>query len=50
MVSNEAIATIKPFAAALFVAAFFVIIMRAEYRRAVKTVLGAVLVWLGLRD
>lgn len=48
--TNETIAVVKPFIAALIVAVVFVILMRAEYRRAVKTVLGAVLVWLGLRE
>jgi len=48
--SNELIAVVKPFIAVVIVAVFFVIVMRAQYRRAVKTVLGAVLVWLGLRD
>jgi uncharacterized membrane protein len=48
--SNELIAIVKPFIAVVIVAVSFVIVMRAEYRRAVKTVLGAVLVWLGLRD
>ena len=48
--TNETIAVVKPFVAALIVAVVFVVLMRSEYRRAVKTVLGAVLVWLGLRD
>lgn len=48
--SNELIAVVKPFIAVIIVAVAFLIVMRAEYRRAVKTVLGAVLVWLGLRD
>ena len=48
--TNETLTVVKPFIAALIVAVVFVILMRAEYRRAVKTVLGAVLVWLGLRE
>ena len=48
--TNETITIVKPFAASLIVAVVFVVLMRAEYRRAVKTVLGAVLVWLGLRE
>jgi ABC-type polysaccharide/polyol phosphate export permease len=48
--TNETIAVVKPFAAALIVAVVFAVLMRSEYRKAVKTVLGAVLVWLGLRD
>ena len=48
--TNETLTVVKPFAAALIVAVVFVVLMRAEYRKAVKTVLGAVLVWLGLRD
>lgn len=48
--TNETLTVIKPFAAALLIAVAFVILMRAEYRKAVKTILGAVLVWLGLRD
>ncbi len=48
--TNETLTVVKPFIAVIIVAVAFVILMRAEYRRAVKTVLGAVLVWLGLRD
>lgn len=48
--TNETITVVKPFVAVAIVAVVFVILMRAEYRRAVKTVLGAVLVWLGLRE
>jgi uncharacterized membrane protein len=48
--TNETLTVVKPFAAVAIVAVVFVVLMRAEYRRAVKTVLGAVLVWLGLRD
>jgi uncharacterized membrane protein len=48
--SNETLTIVKPFVAVAIVAVSFVVLMRAEYRRAVKTVLGAVLVWLGLRD
>jgi uncharacterized membrane protein len=48
--TNETLTVVKPFIAVAIVAVVFVIVMRAEYRRAVKTVLGAVLVWLGLRE
>lgn len=48
--SNEVIVAIKPFIAVVAVAIVFVIIMRKEYRTAVKSILGAVLVWLGLRE
>jgi uncharacterized membrane protein len=48
--TNETLTVVKPFVAVAIVAVAFVIVMRAEYRRAVKTVLGAVLVWLGLRE
>ena len=48
--TNEEITIVKPFIAVAIVAVVFVVLMRSEYRRAVKTVLGAVLVWLGLRD
>ena len=48
--TNETITIVKPFVAVAIVAVVFVVLMRSEYRRAVKTVLGAVLVWLGLRD
>jgi hypothetical protein len=48
--SNETLTIVKPFIAVIIVAVAFVIVMRSEYRKAVKTVLGAVLVWLGLRD
>ena len=48
--TNEAITIVKPFVAVAIVAVVFVVLMRSEYRRAVKTVLGAVLVWLGLRE
>jgi uncharacterized membrane protein len=48
--TNETLTVVKPFIAVAIVAVVFVVLMRAEYRRAVKTVLGAVLVWLGLRD
>jgi uncharacterized membrane protein len=48
--TNEEITIVKPFVAVAIVAVVFVVLMRSEYRRAVKTVLGAVLVWLGLRE
>lgn len=48
--TNETITIVKPFIAVAIVAVVFVVLMRSEYRRAVKTVLGAVLVWLGLRE
>jgi uncharacterized membrane protein len=48
--TNETLTVVKPFIAVAIVAVVFVVLMRAEYRRAVKTVLGAVLVWLGLRE
>jgi uncharacterized membrane protein len=48
--TNETLTVVKPFIAVAIVAVVFVVLMRSEYRRAVKTVLGAVLVWLGLRD
>lgn len=48
--TNEEITVVKPFVAVAIVAVVFVVLMRSEYRRAVKTVLGAVLVWLGLRE
>ena len=48
--TNETLTVVKPFIAVVIVAVVFAVLMRAEYRRAVKTVLGAVLVWLGLRD
>ena len=48
--SNETITFVKPFIAAVAVAIVFVIVMRKEYRTAVKSILGAVLVWLGLRE
>ena len=48
--TNETLTVVKPFVAVAIVAVVFVVLMRSEYRRAVKTVLGAVLVWLGLRD
>jgi hypothetical protein len=48
--TNETLTVVKPFIAVAIVAVVFVILMRSEYRRAVKTVLGAVLVWLGLRE
>jgi hypothetical protein len=48
--TNETLTVVKPFAAVLILAVVFAVLMRAEYRRAVKTVLGALLVWLGLRD
>ena len=48
--TNETLTVVKPFIAVAIVAVVFVVLMRSEYRRAVKTVLGAVLVWLGLRE
>ena len=48
--TNETITVVKPFVVVAIVAVVFVVLMRSEYRRAVKTVLGAVLVWLGLRE
>lgn len=48
--TNETLTVVKPFVAVAIVAVVFVVLMRSEYRRAVKTVLGAVLVWLGLRE
>jgi hypothetical protein len=47
--TNETLTLIKPALAVLFFAVAFVVLMRVQYIKSVKSILSIILVWLGIK-